>query len=149
MKKLSILIILFLSLLSKAESQTSIVQKDSFYSPSVQLQLKYTIILPASYYKNTLLKCPVVYILHGHSGNYTSWITYAKLPVELATQYNCIIILPDGGNSWYVNWTGQTDGKPHRWEDMLVKDLLLDADRKYRTINNKTGRAIGGLSMGS
>ena len=131
-----------------AQVQNSIVQKDSFYSPSVQLQLKYTVILPVTYNKNTTKKYTVVYILHGHTGNYTSWITYAKLPVELATQYNCIIILPDGGNSWYVNWTGQTDGKQQRWEDMLVKDLIPDADRKYRTLANKNNRAIGGLSMG-
>ena len=132
----------------KAEAQSSIVKTNNFYSPSVQFQLKYTTILPANYYKNNKRKYPVVYILHGHTGNYTSWITYAKLPIALATKYNCIIILPDGGNSWYVNWTGQTDGKPHRWEDMLVNDLIPDTDKKYRTLANKKGRAIGGLSMG-
>ncbi|MEP6712078.1 MAG: alpha/beta hydrolase-fold protein [Ferruginibacter sp.] len=130
------------------QAQNAIVQKDSFYSPSVQLQLKYTVILPASYNKNNLVKYPVVYMLHGHTGNYTSWITYANLPVNLATQYNCIIILPDAGNSWYVNWTGQTDIKQHRWEDMLVRDLIPDADKKYRILANKKSRAIGGLSIG-
>jgi S-formylglutathione hydrolase FrmB len=120
---------------------------DSFYSPSVQLQLKYTVVLPANY-QHSNQSYPVVYLLHGHTGNYTSWITYAKLPIELATQYNCIIILPDAGNSWYVNWTGQTDSKPHRWHDMVVKDLLPDAETKYRITNKKSERSIGGLSMG-
>ena len=144
---LTILFTVFL-IIGNVHAQSSIVQKDSFYSPSVQIQLKYSVILPASYNKNSSEKHPVVYMLHGHTGNYTSWITYANLPVDLATQNNGMIILPDGGNSWYVNWSGQTDGKPHRWEDMLVKDSIPDVAKKYRTINNKKARAIGGLSMG-
>lgn len=133
---------------SYADAQAAIVKSNSFYSPSVQLQLKYTAILAASYHKNKTEKYSVVYLLHGHTGNYTSWITYAKLPLELATKYNCIIILPDGGNSWYVNWTGQTDGKPHKWESMLVKDLMPDVSKRYRILADKKHSAIGGLSMG-
>lgn len=129
-------------------AQQSQIVTDSFYSPSVALQLKYTVVLPANYKQSEKQDYPVVYLLHGHTGNYTSWITYAKLPVELTTQYNCIIILPDAGNSFYVNWTGQTDGKPHRWQDMIVKDLLPDAEKKYRISKNKSARSIGGLSMG-
>lgn len=141
------ILILSMALAGIADAQPAIVKTDSFYSLSVQLNLKYTVVLPDNY-PNEVGKYPVVYLLHGHTGNYTSWISYAKLPVSLATLYNCIIILPDAGNSWYVNWTGQTDGKPHRWEDMLVKDLIPDVDKKYRTIKEKKGRTIGGLSMG-
>ena len=137
----------FFAYLFNANGQTSIVKVDSFYSPSVQLQLKYTAILPANYYssKKTF---PVVYLLHGHTGNYTSWISYAQLSIQLATTYNCIILLPDGGNSWYVNWSGQTDDKLHKWEDMIVKDLIPVVDAKLRTLNDKKSRFIGGLSMG-
>jgi putative tributyrin esterase len=137
----------FLSFVFGANSQPAISKIGSFYSSSVQLTLKYTVVLPTSYYKGKK-QYPVVYLLHGHTGNYTSWVSYAKLPASLATEYNCIIILPDAGNSWYVNWTGQTDGKPHRWEDMLVKDLIPHVDKTYRTVKEKNGRAIGGLSMG-
>jgi putative tributyrin esterase len=138
---------LLIALAGIVKAQPAIVQIDSFYSSSVQLKLKYIAVLPANY-KSETKHYPVVYLLHGHTGNFTSWMSYAKLPVSLATQYNCIIILPDAGNSWYVNWTGQTDGKPHQWEDMLVKDLIPDVDKKYRTIKEKSGRVIGGLSMG-
>jgi S-formylglutathione hydrolase FrmB len=126
----------------------SIVLRDSFYSPAVGLQLKYTAILPATYHTQTDVTFPIVYLLHGHTGNYTSWLTYAQLPLQLVTQYNCIIILPDGGNSWYVNWTGHTDRKPQRWEDMLVKDLLPLVAKRYRSKTDRQHRAIGGLSMG-
>lgn len=129
-------------------NDSSLIRTGLFYSPSVQLNLKYTAILPAGYNRNRSRRYPVIYLLHGHTGNYTSWLTYAKLPAALASQYNCIIILPDAGNSWYVNWSRQTDGKPHRWEDMLIKDLVPHVDSNLRTITDKKGRAIGGLSMG-
>lgn len=131
-----------------AFAQESTVNTVTYYAPSVQLQLNYTAILPTGYGKNISRKYPVVYMLHGHTGNYTSWITYAQLPTQLATQYDCLIILADGGNSWYVNWSGQTDGKPHRWEDMLTQDLIPDVDKRFRTIADRAHRAIGGLSMG-
>lgn len=131
----------------RSAAQTAVVQTDSFYSPSVQLWLKYNVVLPEKYQQSNQ-EYPVVYLLHGHTGNYTSWITYAGLPIDLATQYNTIIILPDAGNSWYVNWTGQTDGKKHLWHDMIVRDLLPDAEKKYRILKNRKKRSIGGLSMG-
>ena len=148
--KIKIIIFLYVLLfhIFGDESQTSIIKNETFFSPSVQLNLTYRIILPASYETEKAKKYPVLYLLHGHTGNYNSWISYANLPIELATQYNCIIILPDAGNSWYVNWTGQTDGKPNQWHDMMIKDLIPHVDSSFRTIKTKSGRAIGGLSMG-
>ncbi len=140
--------VFFLILYVKTIAQPALVRQETFEAPSVGFRLKYTVVLPASYNKAKTEKYPVVYLLHGHTGNYTSWISYAQLPVGLATQHDCIIILPDGGNSWYVNWSGQTDGKPHRWEDMLVKDLIPEVDKKFKTATDKKHRAIGGLSMG-
>jgi putative tributyrin esterase len=145
--KIRLQFIFWLLISFSANGQESIIETKSFYSPSVNLSLKYTVILPLSYYQ-TSVKYPVVYLLHGHTGNYSSWLSYAKLPANLATMHNCIIVLPDGGNSWYVNWTGQTDGKPHRWEDMIVKDLVPEVDKTFRTLGARSGRAIGGLSMG-
>jgi len=118
-----------------------------YYAPSVGMTLKCTVLTPDGYEK-TVKKYPVLYLLHGHTGNYTSWITYAGLPLQTADQHQLIIVLPDGGNSFYLNWHGQTDGKPHRWEDMIVRDLIPFVDKTFRTHAAKDGRIIGGLSMG-
>jgi putative tributyrin esterase len=146
LKKLLFISIFFFATLW-LNAQKSILETHSFYSPAVQIQLKCSVVLPANYYQSKRYY-PVVYLLHGHTGNYKSWITYAQLPLSLATQYNMIIVLPDAGNSWYVNWTGSTDGKPHRWEDMIVNDLIPGIDKQYRTVKSRQGRSIGGLSMG-
>ncbi len=138
----------FLFLTATGIAQTETIRIDSFYSPSVELTLKYTVILPENYDEDNSKKYPSMYLLHGHTGNYTSWLTYAELNPKWATDFQTIIILPDGGNSWYVNWSGQTDNKPHKWEDMLVKDLIPDVAKKYRITNTKETTSIGGLSMG-
>jgi len=57
-------------------------------------------------------------------------------------------VMPDGGNSWYVNWAKSDDAQNNRWEDYIVKDLLGHVDANYRTIARREGRAINGLSMG-
>jgi putative tributyrin esterase len=124
------------------------VKTETFFSPSVNLQLKYTVVLPNRYSKDDSTKYPVIYLLHGFTGDHQSWLGIIHFHKRLANKYKCILVLPDGGNSWYVNWTGQTDGKQHNWSDMIVKDLIPDAEKKYKTIGTKASRAIGGFSMG-
>lgn len=124
------------------------VKTETFFSPSVQLNLKYTVILPANYAKKKDKKYAVVYLLHGFTGDHQSWIGIVHFNKKFATKYNCILVIPDAGNTWFVNWTGQTDGKPHQWADMITIDLRKDLETKYRTLNTKEHRAIGGFSMG-
>lgn len=115
--------------------------------PSVGLRFKYAILLPDDY-AATPKRYPVVFLLHGYMGNYASWITYARLPVTSATEHGFILVLPDGGNSFYVNWKGSEETRPQRWEDAIAKDLVRHVDSNYRTIPRRDARALGGLSMG-
>jgi S-formylglutathione hydrolase FrmB len=59
-----------------------------------------------------------------------------------------IIVMPDAGNSWYLNWAESSEGQKNAWEDMIIKDLIGHVDANYRTIASREGRAINGLSMG-
>ena len=56
--------------------------------------------------------------------------------------------MPDGGNSWYVNWAESEDGQRNNWEDHIVRDVVGNVDWNFRTIARREGRAIAGLSMG-
>ena len=62
--------------------------------------------------------------------------------------YDLIVVMPDAGNSWYVNWAKSEDGQKNNWEDGMIKDLIGHVDASYRTIARREGRAINGLSMG-
>src|SRR5262249_59166308 len=62
--------------------------------------------------------------------------------------FDLIVVMPDVGNSWYVNWAKSDGDQKNRWEDFIIKDLIGHVDATYRTIAKREGRAINGLSMG-
>jgi putative tributyrin esterase len=121
------------------------VKTVEFSGESVGRKMKYNIVLPADYEQSTK-RYPVLYLLHGLTSSYTAW---ARMGVpEYARNYELIVVMPDVGNSWYVNWAQSEDGQKNRWEDFIVKDLVGHVDATYRTIAAREGRAINGLSMG-
>jgi putative tributyrin esterase len=121
------------------------VKTVEFSSASVGRKMKYNITLPAKY-DQTTDRYPVLYLLHGYSSNYTAW---ARLGAgEYARGYDLIVVMPDVGNSWYVNWAKSEGGQKNAWEDFIIKDLIGHVDSTYRTIAKREGRAINGLSMG-
>jgi S-formylglutathione hydrolase FrmB len=105
--------------------------------------IKAVVVTPDNYASATAL--PVVYLLHGYSGNYADWVTNAKGFEKLADSYQLIIVCPDGNNSWY--WDSPVDNN-YKYETFVSSELITWIDSKYKTIKNKKGRAITGLSMG-
>jgi len=112
-------------------------------SASMKKTIKAVVILPDDYGGAQAL--PVVYLLHGYSGNYADWIMKAKGFEKAADLYQVIIVCPDGNNSWY--WDSPVDSN-FRYETYVSKELVSWIDSKYKTIKNRKGRAITGLSMG-
>jgi S-formylglutathione hydrolase FrmB len=121
------------------------VKTVAFEAKSVGRTLKYNIALPEKY-ESTTDRYPVLYLLHGYSGNYTSWSRHNAQ--GQARAYDLIVVMPDGGNSWFANWAESEDGQKNAWEDCIIKDLIGHVDATYRTIPTREGRAINGLSMG-
>jgi putative tributyrin esterase len=109
--------------------------------------MKYNVVLPFGYDEpGSTTRYPVLYLLHGVSQNYTVW---ARQGVPFyADMYNVIIVMPDGGNSWYVNWAESEAGQKNDWEDHIVRDVVGHVDANFRTIAQREGRAIAGFSMG-
>nr|WP_310588579.1 alpha/beta hydrolase family protein [Dyadobacter psychrophilus] len=106
--------------------------------------LKTVVVTPSQYDSGKTF--PVVYLLHGYSGNYADWVSKAKGFEKAADTYNMIIVCPDGGyGSWY--WDSPVDPQS-QFETYVSKELVFFIDSKYKTIRDRTGRAITGLSMG-
>jgi S-formylglutathione hydrolase len=118
-----------------------------FDAPAVGRRLTYAVLLPADY-ATSGRRYPVLYLLHGYTGNHTSWLTYAGLPPDTATTHGLIVVMPEAGNTFHVDGHGATDGRPHRWGEMIVGDLVRHVDAAYRTRADRSGRAVAGLSMG-
>jgi S-formylglutathione hydrolase FrmB len=143
--RLPALTVLWFALTTGAFAEPLPVKTTEFASEAVGRTMKYNIVLPEKYEHSTD-RYPVLYLLHGFSSNYRAW---ARLGVpEYARRYDLIVVMPDVGNSWYVNWMTSEDGQKNRWEDYIIKDLIGHIDATYRAIARKEGRAINGLSMG-
>lgn len=126
--------------------QASQVDTLDVYSTSMEKTLKNLVILPADYASRPQQKYPVVYLLHGHGGNYTSWLASVKpvLP-RLATEYGLIIVCPEGENSWY--WDSPISPKS-QFETYISRELRESIEKRYPTRNDRNSRAITGYSMG-
>jgi S-formylglutathione hydrolase FrmB len=125
------------------KANAAIVDTVDTYSPSMKKTIKAVVITPDDYANAQAL--PVVYLLNGYSGNYRSWIAGAK-NIETAVDLNQIIIVcPDGNNSWY--WDSPVDPN-YKYETYVSTELVKWVDSKYKTIKDKKGRGITGLSMG-
>lgn len=114
----------------------------TLYSPALHGFTRVNVLLPIGY-EQSRRRYPVLYLLHGFTNSYASWAAKTDL-VHFARPFAIIIVMPDGGNGWYIN---DADGGP-RWEDYHMYQLIPFIDSHYRTIANRADRAIAGLSMG-
>ncbi len=98
---------------------------------------------------------PVVYLLHGYTGDNRGWMTpgYVGLPemmdrlIEQHAIEPMIIVMPNAfnrfGGSFYTN--SELSGN---WEDFIARDLVAYIDAHYRTLAGVDKRGIAGHSMG-
>ncbi|MEZ0485278.1 alpha/beta hydrolase [Fibrella aquatica] len=113
-------------------------------SPSMNKKIKAVVVMPDSYANATAL--PVLYLLHGYSGNYSDWAKKSPDLGKLADTYQMMIVCPDGNiGSWYMDSPADPSFK---YETYVANELVNWIDSRYKTIKNRTGRAITGLSMG-
>jgi S-formylglutathione hydrolase FrmB len=139
MKKLLLYIFFVISFSSKAS-----VDSIAVFSSSMKKPIKVLVIKPDNIPAGS--KLPVVYLLHGYSGNYKSWLKDAPGLIQKSYDNQVILVMPDGGfNSWYLD--SPVDSS-YKYETFMIKELVPYIDDHYPTINKVSYRAITGLSMG-
>ncbi len=130
--------------ISLQKGNAAIVDTVETHSASMKKTIKAVVITPDNYASVQAL--PVVYLLHGYSGNYADWIIKAKGFEKAVDLYQMIVVCPDGGyGSWY--WDSPVDAN-FKYETYVSKELINWIDSKYKTIKDKRARGITGLSMG-
>jgi S-formylglutathione hydrolase FrmB len=123
---------------------------DTVQIPSAAMNKTYkaAIVFPNSYAKSKA-NFPVLYLLHGGYGHFDDWLlkTPDKMLVrDLADKYNIIIVMPEGETfSYYIDSPVDNSSK---FETYIIKEVIPWVDNKYRTVKDKKGRVITGLSMG-
>ena len=84
----------------------------------------------------------VFYLLHGLSDDHTIWERRTSIERYVAG-LPLVVVMPDGGRGFYTN---AVEGLAY--EDDLIKDVVGLVDRTFPVKAERSGRAIGGLSMG-
>lgn len=109
-------------------------------------EMLYRVITPFGYADaaNSAKRYPVIYLLHGLTGNFANWTDRTKLSEYLGSM-NAIIVTPEGENGWYTDGATNANDK---YESYIVKELIPEIDKKFRTIADRKNRVIAGLSMG-
>lgn len=142
MKKIIYIVLLVFVFFSAKAAKVDTIQ---VFSASMKKNIKTCVIVPDSY-KKSKIKFPVVYLLHGYSGNYATWVKSFKEVGQQVDKYDFIVIGVDGNySSWYFNSPIDPTSK---YETYIIDELVPFIDKKYKTIASREGRAISGLSMG-
>lgn len=128
---------------------------DTLDMPSLAMKrsMRAAVILPESYQSAGSIKAkttyPVLYLLHGGGGQFSDWLMQTpdkKLLHKLADQYNLIIVTPEGDRlSAYLDSPILTE---NLFETYIINEVIPKIDNTYRTIRDRKGRVISGLSMG-
>ena len=117
-------------------------------SPSLSGRLPALVSLPVGY-GSTAPAYPVIYFLHGLPAGPSAYQANTFVAAELAGGgRRAIVVQPQGARSdnsdrEYLNWdTGEN------WPQAIAHDLVTCIDKRFRTIPNRDGRALIGLSAG-
>jgi putative tributyrin esterase len=112
----------------------------NYHSRSLQKASSLSIIFPDD--PNAPRPWSVFYLLHGLSDDQSIWMRRTSIERYVAG-WPLVVVMPDGGRGWYTN---AVEG--YAYEDDLLKDVVGLVDRSFPVKAERSGRAIGGLSMG-
>lgn len=139
------------------ERESARVIKYKVSTPSLELSstvpLRINVVLPTNYAAHPKRRYPVLYALPGTSNLADVWLTNLDT-VNLTRSMPMIIVIPDGtynadGGGFYTNWVDQSTSRGvANWEKFHTQELVEWTDQRFRTISNRTGRAILGISQG-
>jgi enterochelin esterase-like enzyme len=117
-------------------------------SPALSGQLPAEVYLPAGY-RNDAARYRVVYFLHGLPANPTAFTVNTFVAGALASAgHRAIVVAPQGARGpasdrEYLDWDAAED-----WPQAITHDLTRCIDRRFRTVTDRFGRALIGVSAG-
>jgi S-formylglutathione hydrolase FrmB len=125
----------------------------SVLSPDLGRPVRVRILLPAGYADDPATRYPVLYLFHGTSGGAADWTTAGDAEATTVGR-PLIVVMPDAGfdddgGGWFTDWVSTaTKLGPSRWETFHIDRLVPWVDANLRTVADRAGRAIAGLSQG-
>lgn len=127
--------------------QTPGLVHETFSSQFMKTTVGYSVVLPPSY-ETSRRSYPVVYWLHGGGGNECSSLFTASAWFDLWEKSQIgevILVYPNGFRSGYMDHHDRSV----MVESIIIKELIPRIDSLYRTIADRSARAVHGFSMGA
>jgi S-formylglutathione hydrolase FrmB len=147
------------------------VRIENFFSAALGVRKHFVIYLPPSYVARSARRYPVIYYLHGVTGQESDWVAMGNIDLIADSLIargmpEVILVMPDGDDAWYSDApadlgyaardadTTQSHASPtycvahSRYETYVAVDLVRHVDSTFRTRADRAHRAIAGLSMG-
>lgn len=139
-----------IQLLSERRLDSRLVEFTLRTSALTQDPTHVRVLLPVGYDTSARRRYPTLYLFHGGGGNYTDWTNPQLGDAErLTAGLPLITVMPDAGQGgWYTDWYNHGALGPPAWETYHVEELIPWIDAHLRTVGDRSGRAVAGLSMG-
>lgn len=122
----------------------------SFHAPAIRGTEHYTAYLPPGY-DTGRRRYPVIYALHGLPSTARG---YLSMPVArwgaIAERAGepAIVVAPQGARAGDTDPEWHDWGPGRDWESVVAVDVVDHIDRTYRTLADRRGRALVGISAG-
>ena len=129
-------------------AQAGTIEGAEFRSAVLGRTWAFNVYLPTGYDPAGALRYPVLYLLHGNGADRNEWTLRGRIRrtadalIESGEIPPAIIVMPDAGNSWYVDLREPI-------ESAFFLELIPVIEKNYRALNTRDARVIGGLSMGA
>lgn len=92
---------------------------------------------------------PLLVLLIGLNSHYSDWSDPGQGEIETtAAGFPGIIVMPEGGDGWYVDWwNGGKRGSPS-WESYILDQVIPQVEERYRIRTGRRWHSLAGVSMG-
>jgi S-formylglutathione hydrolase FrmB len=124
------------------------VVEDSIPTQALDGRLSFDVYLPPGYDTSTT-RYPTLYYLHGLPAGPRAFTSFGYVASALeSTGRRAIVVAPQGAHDGdadpeYLDW-----GPGREWESAIADELVRAVDHRYRTIAQRSARAIVGVSAG-
>lgn len=144
-----IAILLMFTFVKVTQAQGQLFESLGIQSKLLGKKMEYSIYLPPGY-NSSSRNYPVLYLLHGYTDDETGWTQFGEIEqianemISKGEASPMIIVMPDGGVSWYIN----NYDRSMPYEDYFFQEFMPYIESTYRIRKEKAFRAVSGLSMG-
>ncbi|CAN5677538.1 alpha/beta hydrolase family protein [soil metagenome] len=143
--RLALLFLVLLPIIVSAQRDPPVAQFE-VKSALLGRPINYRILYPVEYQHagKQEKRFPVLYLLHGITGQSSDWIDRTGIALY-ATHYDLFVVMVEGGNGWYTDSVGVPSDK---YESYILRELIPEVEKRFRVSQERSGRAVAGLSMG-